>query len=289
MSDQAEALRSKLLNRSSMQRNTKVISVVSGKGGVGKSNVTISAACELQQNGSKVLIIDLDIGMANIDILLGESADQSIVDMLQHQLSIWSIMEEGPAGISYIAGGRGLNELFEMDENKANYFVDQIASLQGAFDFVFLDMGAGVTQDSFHFLLSAQEVLLVTTPEPTSITDAYAMIKFLTVKEADLPVSVIVNRTNNQKEGYRTFDNLQQVTKKFLHQELYYYGSIPNDDAVWKAVRAQTPFVLYAPHSPPAEALRECIRSMTGGEADQTRSFPSFVRRLKGFLRGARS
>ncbi|PRO65326.1 cobyrinic acid a,c-diamide synthase [Alkalicoccus urumqiensis] len=288
MMDQAQALRQKLKQSQDKKApvETKVVSVVSGKGGVGKSNVAVNLALELKKQNKEVLIIDLDIGMANIDILIGESSTSSIVDMLEKGESIWNVIQYGPESLAYVAGGSGLNSLFELNEQMAETFTQQLESLNGAFDYIFLDMGAGVSNDSLHFLLSAQECILVTTPEPTSMTDAYAMIKYLNMYEKDLPVSIIVNRANNERDGEKTAENLMQVTKKFLKKDVHFLGSIPNDPIVWKAVRAQTPFTQYAPSSKPSKAVKKAAGDFSGSPVSGASSFNSFIGRLKKYMKG---
>lgn len=294
MTDQADTLRQRITSMHTSypaddeKRATKVFSIVSGKGGVGKSNIAVNFALQLQRVNKKVLIIDLDIGMANIDILLGASSSLSIVDMLEKDMSIWSIISRADNGLAYIAGGSGLNHLFEMNDAKAEYFSKELSSLDGQFDFIFLDMGAGVNADSFHFLLAAHETLLVTTPEPTSITDAYAMIKFLTMHDSSIPISIIINRASSKKDGENASRNLIQVTDKFLKRKVRYLASIPNDQIVWKAVRAQTPFLIYAPKSKPSAAIENAVQAFLGENEGSKESFDFFVNKLKGFLKGGR-
>ncbi|QKS71419.1 MinD/ParA family protein [Paenalkalicoccus suaedae] len=290
MADQAEALRKRLESKDIGQSGpTKVVAIVSGKGGVGKSNVAVNTSIRLQQLGKRVLIIDLDIGMANIDILLGETSSSSVVDMLNKEQSIWSIMESGPLGLTYVAGGSGLNQLFEMDDTKSSFFYRQLESLDQQFDYIFLDMGAGVTEDSFHFLLAAHEVILVTTPEPTSITDAYAMLKYITLKDETLPISMIVNRASSDKDGKQTYQNLQNVAQQFLQKELTYLSSIMNDQIVWKAVRKQRPYLLFAPKSKPSEGIKNVVDAFLLQQGQTVESseepFANFLTKLKGFMR----
>lgn len=292
MNDQADALRNKMIRaKNSSEKdemnNTKIIAVVSGKGGVGKSNFVVNFSLGLQKKNKRVLIIDLDIGMANIDILLGQTSTYSIVDMIQKEMSIWSVIEKGPLGLSYIAGGSGLSEVFEMNKEKANFFYRQIESLEKEFDFIFFDMGAGVTTSSFHFLLSSHEVFLVTTPEPTSITDAYGMIKYIDFKEKELPISMIVNRAHSNKEGDHTSQNVLNVTKSFLNKDIHLLATLPDDVVVWKAVRAQQPFFLLSPRSKPTIAIEKAVNNYLQVDhkpEDKEKSIGSFIKKLKGFV-----
>ncbi|WP_280768963.1 MinD/ParA family protein [Salipaludibacillus daqingensis] len=293
MNDQADALRNKMTSAKSSsakrdKMDTKIISVVSGKGGVGKSNFVVNFSLALQRNHKRVLIIDLDIGMANIDILLGQSSSYSIVDMIEREMSIWSVIEKGPLGLSYIAGGSGLSQIFEMNREKANFFYRQIESLENEFDYIFFDMGAGVTNSSFHFLLSSHEVFLITTPEPTSVTDAYGMIKYIDLKDRNLPISMIVNRAHSKKDGEHTSQNVLNVAKRFLNKQIHLLATLPDDEIVWKAVRAQQPFILYSPKSKPANAIEKAVKNYLN-EADtplyNEKTIHSFISKLKGFIR----
>ncbi|PYZ93128.1 cobyrinic acid a,c-diamide synthase [Salipaludibacillus keqinensis] len=292
MHDQADALRHKMigtkLSSTNEGRNGKVIAVVSGKGGVGKSNFVVNFSLGLQKKQKKVLIIDLDIGMANIDILLGQSSAYSIVDMIEREMSIWSVIEKGPLGLSYVAGGSGLSSIFEMDREKAEFFFNQMESLQEEFDYIFLDMGAGVTSSSTHFILSAHEIFLVTTPEPTSITDAYGMIKYIDIQDAKLPISIIINRAHSKKDSDNTSRNVINVTKQFLNKDLSYLTTLPDDEIVWKSVRSQKPFMLFAPRSKPSIAIEKAIQQyLNDNPFDQTKEklVPSFVAKLKKLMR----
>lgn len=290
MNDQADALRSKMKRPEIRQtdKKTKVIAVVSGKGGVGKSNFTVNFSLGLQRTGRKVLIIDLDIGMANIDILLGRTSSNSIVDMIYREMSIWSVIEKGPEGLSYIAGGSGLAEVFEMNESKADYFFRQIRSLESQFDYVIFDMGAGITSNSFYFLLSSHDIFLVTTPEPTAVTDAYGMMKYIHFHDSTIPLKMVINRARSKRDGSHTAENLRRVAKQFLAKEVDDLAVIPDDQIVWKAVRTQRPFILSAPDSKPAYAIQSAAdRYVKGHSRDFTEqsSIQSFLSKLKSFIK----
>lgn len=292
MNDQAEALRNQLLFSEKKNENgnaeTKVIAVVSGKGGVGKSNFVVNFALGMQKRNKNVLIIDLDIGMANIDILMGQSSAYTIVDMLEQEISIWSVIEKGPLDISYVAGGSGLRRLFEMNKEKADFFYRQIQSLESSYDYILLDMGAGATSSSLHFLLSSHEILLVTTPEPTSITDAYAMIKFICMEDREIPISMVINRAFSKREAEQTAKNIISVATKFLDKQIRYLAFLPNDEIVLKAVRLQQPFLLLAPNSKPSKAMVATVNIFLGSEENydkgEKQDLRSFLSKLKGFI-----
>ncbi|MFV8827169.1 MinD/ParA family protein [Alkalihalobacterium sp. APHAB7] len=287
MNDQAETLR-KLMENNEGQSDTKVISIVSGKGGVGKSNFSINFSLGLSQAGKRVLLFDLDIGMANVDILMGVSSKYNIVDMIENELTIWDIIEKGPENVSFVSGGSGFTQLFKLNEQKFGRFVTQLESLMSHFDYIIFDMGAGVSEDSIQFILSANEAIVVTTPEPTSITDAYAMLKYINSKNDTIHCSLIVNRTETEKEGQVTAQNFQRVVKQFLHKDIAYLGSIPNDKVVTKAVRSQKPFLLFDPKAKSSRAVELMVQVFLGkqgtGTGQQHTHFQSFVQRFTGFF-----
>lgn len=285
MNDQAENLR-KLLHKScSEHKETKVIAVVSGKGGVGKSNFSLNFALQLSKIGKKVLLFDLDIGMANVDILLGVSSKYSIVDMIDRDLSILDIIEEGPEGLSFIAGGSGLTTSFQLNPRKLARFLQQLEKINGRYDYFIFDMGAGATKDSLQFILASHQIFVVTTPEPTSVTDAYAMIKYIQMKDRVIPISLVVNRAETTTEGMKTFDNLKLVTEQFLQKQIDLIGVIPNDPLVLKAVKTQKPFILMKPESKPSKAVKEIVSDFIGeNNSPEQPALGSFIHKFKTFF-----
>ena len=284
MNDQAQSLR-KLVDSSEHTSETKVIAVVSGKGGVGKSNFSLNFAIGLSQTGKKVVLFDLDIGMANVDILIGSSAKYNVVDLIEHELTIWDIMEKGPENIDYIAGGSGLTKMFKLSPLKFERFLQQMEALYHLYDYIILDMGAGANEDSLQFILAANEVIVITTPEPTSITDAYAMMKHIHQKERYKPCSIVVNRAFTEKEGITTGQNLQRASRRFLDKEAFVLGYIPDDVNVQKAVRKQGPFLILFPNSHSSKALKRIIEKFLGiSSNNKESSLSTFVSKLKRFL-----
>lgn len=286
MNDQAKNLRQMLHMASETKKDTKVVAVVSGKGGVGKSNFSLNFAIELTKVGKKVILFDLDIGMANVDILMGVSSKFTVVDMIEKELAIWDIIEEGPEQLSFIAGGTGFSSMFHLNPRKLSRFLQQLELISGKYDYILFDMGAGVSKDSLHFILSANEIVVVSTPEPTSITDAYAMVKYIQLKDQAIPIKVLINRAESLSEGNRTFENLKLVTNQFLQKEISLLGIIPNDPIVLKAVKAQRPFVLYSPSCKPSQAIKEIVADFIGikREKETTPPFATFLRKMKSYF-----
>ncbi|BAU27688.1 flagellar biosynthesis protein FlhG [Aneurinibacillus soli] len=292
MNDQAQQLREKLLQQSSHpsvlqhgSRKTKVIAVASGKGGVGKSNIALNFSLGLLQKGQRVVVMDVDVGFGNIDILLGISSQKNIVDLIDKGLSIWDIIEKGPNGLQFIAGGSGLSQIFQLDESKLRYFFEQLAQLHGYADVIILDTGAGMSENSLRFLLAADEILVVTTPEPTALTDAYALIKMTHSRKPDAHFQIIVNRAASAKEGKFVADKLSLVSRQFLNLEVGSLGFVFDDDHVARAVKKQQPFSLVYPSSKAAHSMRDLVLSYLQQENEQTKQtgMKGFISRLRSF------
>ncbi|KGA98231.1 cobyrinic acid a,c-diamide synthase [Alkalihalobacillus alcalophilus ATCC 27647 = CGMCC 1.3604] len=281
MTDQAEKLR--MMVQQSQMSHAKVIAVISGKGGVGKSNVSLNFALSLIQQQLKVTVIDLDIGMGNLEILLGKPAKYSIVDMLERDLLISDIKEAGPGHLNFIAGGTGLSELVKLNEIKLQKFSEQLTELSLTNDYIILDLGAGLTEETFGFILAADEVFVVTTPEPTAVTDAYSMIKYLTAKDEQKPLYLLVNKVDSDKEGKQTAFNLQQVAKRFLNKEIEMLGYLPNDPQVSKAVKAQTPFIIYDQKSKVSKSLKKIVATYLGRGKSTVKSV-GFVQKIQSWF-----
>lgn len=282
--DQAEGLRRKL-DRWNNPRQAKTLAVISGKGGVGKSNFALNFSLQLINNGKKVLLFDLDVGMGNIDILLGNRAEKTIVNLFEERLSVHDIIEQGPEGLAYIAGGSGLSNFFQMDESDHAYFYEQYRELSQAYDYILFDMGAGVTEDSLFFILASDECIVITTPEPTSVTDAYGMIKHVVNRKRDMPLHVILNRAFNYQDGLKALERFKAVVSKFLDVEIHSVGIIPDDKVVTQAIVRQIPYTLYNEKSKAAKALKEITYNyVTQTKQVNRTTSSSFVQRLKQLI-----
>lgn len=277
--DQAQRLREFLQQKQNPKR-TRVIAVTSGKGGVGKSNFSINFALALTALGQKVVIIDLDLGMANIDILLGLTPRYNILDMTEKNLSIWDIMEQGPRGLQFIAGGSGLNDVLELGESGMGRILGQMEKLHGYADIILLDMGAGISQDSLRFILAADEVMLITTPEPTAITDAYSMLKILHAKNPNTLIKLLINRVQNSQEGKQVAEKIRLVAKKFLKYEVATFGYLTEDSHVMQAVKKQVPFCLEYPNCKATKGLKTMAEGYLSGQQFQEEELTG----MKGFI-----
>lgn len=286
--DQAEQLRERL-QRNVGSKPTKIITVTSGKGGVGKSNFTLNFALGLIERGQKVMIFDVDLGLANLDVLMGITSKNHMLHLMEQNKSVWEIIEKGPNGLEFIAGGSGFTQVLQLDDHKLNRLFDQLSELHGYADTIFFDTGAGISNESLRFMLSADEILLVTTPEPTAITDAYAVIKMIHSRSPQAKIKIIINRSSSYQEGKATADKLTMVAKRFLGMELETLGFVPDDSNVMKAVKKQSPFLLSYPNSQASKGIRELVDKFMGGTAQQkmspTTGFKGFLSRMKSMIR----
>lgn len=275
MKDQADKLRQVIDNLKLRQvesqanllntfrkKNAKVITVTSGKGGVGKTNITVNLAIALSEMGFRVVVLDADFGLANIDVLLGIAPRFTLVDVIKDKKNIIEVLTDGPNNIKFISGGSGVEELVKLDRVQIERFINNIGLLDKISDIIIIDTGAGLSDSVMSFVMAADEVLLVTTPEPTSITDAYALIKMVSSRNREKTIKVIVNRAENAKEASDILAKLSLVAEKFLSVKLIPAGYILQDDIVTKAVKMQQPFFLIYPKSHASRYIREISRKL---------------------------
>lgn len=283
MNDQAEALRHLVHTTSSdTAKTTRIITITSGKGGVGKSNFSLNFAMALQKRGYSVLVFDADISFANIDVLLGTPAQYNLIHLLKGEKSIWDIIQTGPNGLQFIAGGSGFKDLVRLSDQEIEYFAQQIGKLNGHVDFIIFDTGAGLSKETVRFITASDETIVVTTPEPTSITDAYALIKMVKSMGHDITFRLIVNRVADDREGRQTSENMRQVASKYLGIDLPVLGYIPDDTSVSKAVKRQTPLSVAFPDSAAARGIDRIASSfLMERSAQKARGVTSFLNRIK--------
>lgn len=282
MNDQAEALRQLVHTRELPKiTTTRIVTVTSGKGGVGKSNFSLNFAMALQKRGYSVLVFDADIGMANIDVLLGTPAQYNLFHLLKREKTIWDIIQTAPGGLQFIAGGSGFQELLRLTDEELEYFAEQVGLLNGHVDFLLFDTGAGLSKETLRFILAAEETIVVTTPEPTSITDAYALMKMVKTMGNDVPFRLVVNRVGDDREGKQTADNIQQVAAKYLGIELPVLGYIPDDSNVSKAVKRQTPLTSAFPDSAATRGIDRIAANFLHEERVKPRGVTGFLQRMK--------
>lgn len=221
------------------QKGIRVLSVTSGKGGVGKSNVVSNLAIALAMQGKKVLIIDADLGLGNLDVLLGLSPVYNLNHVLNGEKGLIDILIEGPAGIKIIPAGSGIQELTSLGQHEKLKLLDELDMLEEQFDFLIVDTEAGISENVTYFTVAAQEIIVVVTPEPTSITDVYALIKLLATRYSEHHFKVLVNMAKDSEDALEVFRKLANVAGRFLDISLDYLGCVVKDEKVIEAVKRQ--------------------------------------------------
>lgn len=262
--DQAQTLRlmRSRSEASSSRSVTRVISVTSGKGGVGKTNTVVNLAVALGRLGRRVLIFDADMGLANVDVLLGLKIEHTLHDVFTGQKSLEEIIIEGPEGVSIIPSASGVEAVSELTADQQLMLLDAVEQVAAHFDYLLIDTRAGIGADVMYFNSASSEVICVVNPEPTSLTDAYALIKILSRDYGEKSISVLVNNVSSEKEALATFRRLERSTQRFLHIELKYTGFVPADTAVREAVQEQRALLQLFPSSPAALATSALARRM---------------------------
>ncbi len=260
--------------------DARIITVTSGKGGVGKTNMTVNLSIALQSLGKRVSVIDADLGLANVDLALGMVSRYNLLHYIKQDMPAEQITMTGPLGLQVISGGSGLLDLVNLNDNEIVKLVNLLSILNKSSDYIFVDTGAGLNKSVLSFIEATKEVILVVTPDPTSITDAYAVIK--NVNPVDKDIKIIVNMADSMKESSDVFNKLQIVADKFLGAKLTHLGSVPNDVNVRNGIRAQEPFYLKFPNTAASKNIREIANTLAQIEqkVGKTNSFKGFLKRL---------
>ncbi len=253
--DQAANLRRLVLESDAKkQKKTRTIAITSGKGGVGKTSVAVSLSIALARGGSTVTLLDADLGLANINVILGIIPKYNLYHVIKGQKKLKDIVIEVPEGIKIIAGASGFHQLANLDPKQRNEFIGAVAELDSD-DFMVVDTGAGVSQNVLSFVMAADEIIVVTTPEPTAITDAYGIIKSIAAQSPDKVIKIIVNRVQSVAEGNRVAQRVINIAGQFLNIKVENLGFIFDDVYVPKSVRNQKPFIVSYPKSKAASCI----------------------------------
>lgn len=299
MSDQASRLRNLVEERAQedalareigelyfdVAENTRVIAITSGKGGTGKTSLAVNLAIGLQSAGQKVLLIDADIGMANVNLLMGSVTNRSLIDLLNDDVELEDVVEAGVEGVKYISGVAAVEATLNLNRAEQRKLHKKLGRCSDLANVIIIDTGAGLNRNVIEFILAAEEVLLVTTPEPTALADAYAVIKAYTTYTERRNIKLVVNRVREEEDCDDVTEKINQTTKKFLGVEVDCLGYIYEDKAVSEAVHKQEPFIIGSPKSSAARCVQELVKSLLSGErmASVSRGWRGFLDRLFGY------
>ncbi|MBR2214273.1 MAG: MinD/ParA family protein [Selenomonadaceae bacterium] len=271
---------------SGAREDTRVIAITSGKGGVGKTNLTVNLAIALGQKGHRVLVIDADLGMANVDVVLGSMSRHHLLNLLEDDVELDDVLIQGPYGIHYISGGSGIEKAQDFSYEDRQKLMHKLSGCGKLADIILVDTGAGLGKNVMDFILAADEVYLVTTPEPTALTDAYAVMKAYSMYATNKNIKLVVNRVYDEQESNDVVTKLQQTSEKFLKMPIGCLGYIYEDRSVASAVRNQKPFLV----SQPKSVAAKCVIAMAdtvlyGGRMTVKKGWRGFLQQIFNFSR----
>lgn len=292
--DQAQQLRNIIKDKEQKRKHVaRVITITSGKGGVGKSNIAVNLAVQLQRIGKRAIIFDADFGLANVEVMFGATPKYNLGDMIYRGRNIQDIITKGPMGIEFISAGSGISGLNNLNKDQITFFVNNLSNLDEMADFVLVDTGAGIADSVLDFVIASPEALLVVTPEPSSLTDAYSLIKALyanpSFRKEQTQIQVVANKVCSEEDGQAVFRKLQTVVDKFLEGNLHFVGMVPRDPAMEKAIRHQNPISIDNPGAPSAEAFAVLADNLVSGKSNTyvrkkgvMEMFTDFFLRIRG-------
>ncbi|MHB8842323.1 MAG: MinD/ParA family protein [Candidatus Aquicultor sp.] len=261
---------------------TRVIAISSGKGGVGKSNLVANLGIALAMRGKKVMLLDADLGLANIDVLFGINPKYNLKNLVDGDKTMQEILVTGPHSIKIVPGGSGIPELANLSDAQQEKLLESFVLLEREADITLIDTGAGISKDIISFILAAREALIITTPEPTAITDAYGLIKVLTQRDPNVDIKIVVNMVSSEKEGQEIAGRIVMATRQFLNKRIEPVGYIVSDPSVNMSVRKQEPFILGYPGARASKCIKQIAASLDQVSTDDMQ----IVGRngLRGFL-----
>ncbi len=273
-------------NSASLRTGAKVLAVTSGKGGVGKTNITVNLAIALKRAGKKVLVIDADLGMANVDVVLGSRSHKHLLNLLEDGVELNNVLINGPYGVKYISGGSGIEKAIDFSMEQRQLLMQKLAACGSQADIILLDTGAGLGKNVMDFVLAADEVLLITTPEPTALTDAYAMMKAYSMYAKEKNLRLIINRVYDEQESKDVAAKLKQTAERFLQMPIDCLGYVYEDSAVMRSVRQQTPFLVANANCTAAKCIEALAASLLyGREMTVKRGWKGFLQEIFHFPR----
>jgi flagellar biosynthesis protein FlhG len=263
--------------------STRIIAISSGKGGVGKTNIAINLALAYAQTGKKVIVMDADLGLANVNVVLGVIPRYNLYHLIRKQKTLSEILVDTSYGIQIIAGASGFSKIANLNEDERRDFIAELAALSNA-DVLIIDCAAGVSNNVISFIAAADDALIVTTPEPTAITDAYGIIKIIAteIENLDLGLKLVVNRVKSVVEGKRVAERVINIAGQFLNLKVDYLGFVYDDPVVHTAVVRQKPFLVLEPKSRASLCIRHLVGRLENYEYRDGKGIPTFLKKLFG-------
>jgi len=262
-------------------RKTRVITISSGKGGVGKTNLSVNMALAFARIGRKVVVMDADLGLANINVMFNLIPKYNLYHVIKKQKTIQEILVETEYGISIVAGASGFSQIANMGRKERQDFIEEMNSLSFA-DIIIIDTGAGVSSNVLDFVAAADDAIIVTTPEPTAMTDAYSIIKIIATeyKSIDMELKLVVNRARSASDAKTVADRMINITGQFLNMKMDYLGFVYEDQAVANAVRYQKPFMVTDPKCKASACVQHLVSRMDKNKPIETAGIGAMFRKM---------
>lgn len=248
--------------RVDQKKTARIISVTSGKGGVGKTSLSVNLAAHLSKQGTKILLIDADLGLSNVEIMLGVTPSYTLKDVIKHGKDIEDVIINGPYNLDFISGGNGFLELAELSEIEREEILIKIHKLEELYDIIIIDTGAGISKNVTAFLTISDEIIVITTSEPTALTDAYSIMKVISEEKLKKKIGLIINRVKTKSEFQQASNILISTAKKFLGEEIKSLGYVYEDPNVRKTIYKKTPFVIYYPDSKASDCIIDIVANL---------------------------
>ena len=258
MADQAQNLR-ELVGK---KQEIRAVSIASGKGGVGKSSISVNLAVAMSRLGAKVLVVDADFGLANVDVMLGVTTKYDVSHFLHGERTLQEIIQLGHEGVRFISGGSGVNDLLNIGEEQLAALLSGIVNLDTLIDFIIIDIGAGINDNILQTIFASSETIVVTTPEPTAILDAYALVKTIVKRDSSHPIHVIINKCENKKEAHRVQEGFIEVVGRHLGKNINPLGLMMYDHDVSLSIKRQIPLTVSDPDGATSKEIEQIARTL---------------------------
>ncbi len=288
--DQAEQLRNviKMRSRTEEAAKARVFTITSGKGGVGKSNVAVNLAVQFRKLGKRVVIFDADLGLANVEVMFGSIPKYNLSDLIYRGKTMKEIITPGPLDVGFISGGSGIMALNNLSRDQIMYLVRSLSELDQIADVVLIDTGAGISDSVMEFVIASAEILLVATPEPSSLTDSYSLLKTLfrnpNFPQNEAEIHVIANKVLSKEDAEAVYEKLDTVVHQFLNADIHYLGMIPQDTMLEKAVRQQKTVSLLYPEAQSTKAFEVLAKNLLHHEQKEYVMKRGFLQMLAGLV-----